>query len=149
MDDMMDMDELWGGTNAADDKGFEPLPTGKYKAICNSARLDQNDNGKHLIKYEFTVLSGDHEGRKVWNNSYLTPKALPYAKRDLQSLGVNTDVPFSRLPFELEAVIDKTVELSLGLDTYGDKPRNKVKSMRLLSAFDEQASKTLNEDVPF
>jgi hypothetical protein len=39
-------------------------------------------------KLSFRVLEGEHQGRQFWHDTWLTPAALPMAKRDLFKLGV-------------------------------------------------------------
>lgn len=144
--DAFDVDQVWADTDAADGKAeYKPLPEGEYDCSCNEAVLT-TVNGKNVIQYEFVVTTGEHEGRKVWHRSYLTPKAMPYSKRDLQTLGVNTAIPFARLSYELESAIDKNVSVGVGIDTFGDKPRNKVKYIKAKA---QTSSEATAEDIPF
>ena len=83
-------DELcreWDGTQAA--KDFTPLPNGEYVAHIIAGELfTGRTNGTPGYKLAFKVLEGDHAGRKFWHDIWLTPAALPMAKRDLGKLGV-------------------------------------------------------------
>ncbi|HND55925.1 MAG TPA: DUF669 domain-containing protein [Pirellulaceae bacterium] len=77
----------WSDTQAADE--FEPLPAGTYVARVVSGELfTSRTNGTPGYKLAFKVLEGEHAGRQVWLDVWLTEAALPMAKRDLAKLGV-------------------------------------------------------------
>lgn len=86
-----DGDELrraWKTTEAADD--FAPLPRGEYVAhIIASELFNSRDKGTPGFKLTFKVIEGAHAGRQFWFDIWLTPAALPMAKRDLGKLGVD------------------------------------------------------------
>jgi hypothetical protein len=80
----------WNSTEVAED--FGPLPSGEYIARIIDGRLFAGrTNGTPGYKLTFKVLEGDHAGRQFWHDIWLTPAALPMAKRDLGKLGV-TDI---------------------------------------------------------
>lgn len=76
----------WGETQAADD--FAPLPGGTYDCRVVSGELFSSKTGTPGYKLTFQVLEGEHAGRRVWDDLWLTPAALPMAKRDLAKLGI-------------------------------------------------------------
>ena len=79
--------QAWGETKAAED--FAPLPPGEYVAHIVGAELSATKTkGTPSYKLVFRVLEGEHQGRQFWHDVYLTPAALPLAKRDLAKLGV-------------------------------------------------------------
>jgi hypothetical protein len=80
------INDLWNSTAAADD--FAPLPPGLYVCRLASGELRQTKTGTPEFCLAFKVLEGEHKGRQVWHSLYLTPAALPMAKRDLGKLGV-------------------------------------------------------------
>jgi hypothetical protein len=48
---------------------FDPLPDGKYRAaITESGTKTTNDGTGEYLKLTFSVLDGDHKGRKLWVN---------------------------------------------------------------------------------
>ena len=77
----------WQATAAAGE--FDPLPPGEYVCHATSGELDTSRHGTPRYKLAFTVIEGDHTGRIVWHDLYLTPAALPMAKRDLAKLGID------------------------------------------------------------
>lgn len=78
--------EQWDRTEAAAD--FVPLPAGQYECHVQSGELFTAKSGTPGYKLAFRVLDGEHAGRQVWHDLWLTPAALPMSKRDLGKLGV-------------------------------------------------------------
>ena len=78
--------DQWTRTEAASD--FAPLPTGTYTARVIAGELATSKNGTPGYKLTFRVLEGEHTGRQFWHDVWLTPAALPMAKRDLGKLGI-------------------------------------------------------------
>jgi hypothetical protein len=85
--DRESLSRAWGETEAAED--FAPLPSGEYVArIVGGELFTSRTKGTAGYKLAFRVLEGDHHGRQFWHDVWLTPAALPMAKRDLSKLGV-------------------------------------------------------------
>jgi len=85
--DRQNLSRAWGETQAAED--FAPLPTGEYVArIVGGELFTSKTKGTAGYKLAFRVLEGEHQGRQFWHDVWLTPAALPMAKRDLAKLGV-------------------------------------------------------------
>lgn len=79
---------LWDRTEAA--KDLAPLPPGEYVAHVISGELfTSKEKGTPGYKLAFKVCEGEHAGRMFWDDIWLTPAALPMAKRDLGKLGVS------------------------------------------------------------
>jgi hypothetical protein len=77
----------WDSTQAAED--FAPLPPGEYTARVLSGELfTSKRNNTPGYKLTLEVSEGYHEGRRVWLDYWLTPAALPMAKRDLAKIGI-------------------------------------------------------------
>lgn len=121
-----DFGDRWRSTGAADD--FGPLPPGEYVAVIDRGELTTvGTKGTPSYKLTFRVIEGpgkllDYVGRLLWDDIWLTPAALPQAKRDLGKLGV-TD------PQQLERPIPEgivcRVRLALRRDDDGVE-RNRV-----------------------
>lgn len=78
----------WESTKAAED--FAPLPSGSYECRLMAGELFKSKSGTPGYKLTFSVIDGEHAGRRFWDDLWLTPAALPMAKRDLAKLGVTT-----------------------------------------------------------
>lgn len=106
----------------------ETLPEGKYVVnVTNSEIKDtQNGNGKY-IKVELTISSGEHKGRKLWQNFNVqnkNDKAVSIGLSQLKSMLVAANFP---TPDKLNSIADLN-GLTVGIKTkikkdeqYGDK----------------------------
>jgi hypothetical protein len=77
---------LWKTTAAAAE--FALLPKGEYTFRILAAELFTSKRGTPGYKLTLEVTEGDFEGRRAWCDFWLTPAALPMAKRDLAKLGI-------------------------------------------------------------
>lgn len=85
-DDSQDFRAAWDSVEAAGD--FSPLPAGKYLATATSGELGATRNGTSRYRVEFTISDGEHAGRRLPLDIYLSTAALALAKRDLAKLGI-------------------------------------------------------------
>jgi hypothetical protein len=77
----------WDQTRAAAD--FTPLPSGEYVAHVIAGDLFTSKGNTPGFKITFQVIEGEHANRRFWHDVWLTPAALPMAKRDLGKLGIS------------------------------------------------------------
>jgi len=105
----------WDNTEAAED--FTPLPSGEYVArIIIGELFTSRTNATPGYKLTFKVLDGGHAGRQFWHDIWLTPAALPMAKRDLGKLSVTS---LDQLEQPLSAGIRCAVKLAFRRDDDG------------------------------
>lgn len=121
----------WANTEAADD--FAPLPAGTYTARITSGELCNAKSGTPGYKLCFRVLEGEHTGRLLWLDLWLTAAALPMAKRDLAKLGVTT---LEQLEAPLPPGIRCTVRVALRTDDDGTQ-FNRVRSFDVTGIDDD------------
>ena len=121
--DRQSLSRAWGETKAAED--FAPLPSGEYVArIVGGELFTSRTKNTAGYKLAFRVLEGDHQGRQFWHDVWLTPAALPMAKRDLGKLGVTA---LEQLERPLPPGIRCKVKLALRRDDDGNE-NNRVKT---------------------
>ena len=72
---------LWDKTEAAQD--VASLPRGTYVAHVVSGELSKAQTGTPGYKLTFKIIEGEHAGRQVWHDLWLTKLAMPMTKRDL------------------------------------------------------------------
>lgn len=120
------INDLWSTTAAADD--FEALPSGTYTCRLISGELRKARTGTPEYSLRFKVLDGEHKGRQVWHSLYLTPAALPMAKRDLAKLGVTS---LEQLEQPIPKGIRCKVRVVLRRDD-DETERNRVRSFEVL-----------------
>ncbi len=89
------------------------LPKGTYQVRIDKAHMGQTkDKGYPMVKFEATVLNGQHEGMKAFWVMTIRPTKEAYAflKRDLKKLGY--DGPVSGIPGQLEAWLGLCLEIN-------------------------------------
>ena len=89
LDDLLpsNIKQAWDTTSPASD--FSPLPAGTYEMQIVSGQLGESRTGKPRYAVKWQVCSGEHAGRFVWQDFWLTQAGLPMAKRDLAKLGIS------------------------------------------------------------
>jgi hypothetical protein len=120
------LSRAWGETQAAED--FAPLPPGEYVARIVGGELFTAKTGTAGYKLAFRVLEGEHQGRQFWHDVWLTPAALPMAKRDLAKLGVTA---LEQLERPLPPGIRCKVKVALRKDDDGTE-YNRVKRLEVV-----------------
>jgi hypothetical protein len=71
-----------------DVKVIEPIPVGTYQVLVTNAEAKEGKEFPY-VSWEFTVDGGEFDGRKVWNNTSVSPKALWKLKEALIALGAD------------------------------------------------------------
>ena len=123
-----ELQKAWGATQAAGE--MAPLPAGEYVArIIEGELIESRSNRTPGYRLTFRVLEGDYVNRRFWHEIWLTPAALPMAKRDLAKLGVQS---IGQLEKPLPQGIRCTVKLVLRKNDDGNE-FNAVKSFAVIS----------------
>ncbi len=120
-----DFSQTWRNTEAADE--FKPLPPGEYVCHADRGELKTARTGTPSYSLTFKVIEGpgtetQYAGRLVWLDLFLTPAALPMAKRDLVKLGIDSP---EKLEQPLPPGIRCKVRVALRKDDDGTE-RNRV-----------------------
>jgi hypothetical protein len=82
------LERAWQTTKPADD--LKPIPSGDYRCRVLSGELFKARSGTPGYKIVLEVLDGEHAGRRVWHDVWLTEAALAMTMRDLGKLGIET-----------------------------------------------------------
>ena len=129
-----DINNLWNSTEAADE--FGPLPAGKYVChLVDGELTNASKKGTPGYKMTFKVIDGDHTGRKLWHDIWLTPAAMSMAKRDLARLGITN-------PKQLEQPVPRWLRCLVTAEVRRDDDgteRNAVKTFEVIGK-DEPAA---------
>lgn len=129
--------DAWGKTEAASD--FAPLPAGTYTARVIGGELFTAKSGTPGYKLTFRVLEGEHAGRQFWHDVWLTPAALPMAKRDLGKLGVTTVE-------QLEAPLPPGIRCACKLALRRDDDGTEYTRLRTFDVIGVDADPTADDD---
>ena len=119
--------QVWDKTEAAED--FAPLPAGEYVCRLESGELfTSKAKGTPGYKLTFRIADGDHAGRKVWHDLYLTDGALRFTRRDLSKLDINN---LEQLEQPVPQGIRCKVRVVVKTDDDGEE-RNRVRKIERL-----------------
>lgn len=132
--DRENLSRAWSEAKTADEYGT-PLPVGEY--ICHLTAADffnAKTNGTPGVKLAFKVIQGEHAGRFVWQDCWLTGPAMPQTKRDLLKLGIDR---LERLEQPLPPGIRCAVRVVLRKDDQGNE-FNRVKTFAVLGIDEPQ-----------
>jgi hypothetical protein len=129
--------------NFSDVEDFEAIPEGEYGAEVDKVEVRRNkaDDGDYL-NWEFVILDGDYENRRLWLITSLKPTALFRLKDIFEQLDVlegdemeleyddDQDVTTSSGPRLLYPDVEgMEVSIRVKNETYDGKERNKVESV--------------------
>ncbi len=132
----------WQNTDAAED--FVPLPAGEYVAHIVNGELFNAKTGTSGYKLTFKVIEGEHADRRFWHEVWLTPAAIPMAKRDLGKLGI-TDI--DQLEEPLPQGIRVQAKVALRRDDDGNE-YNRVRGFKVLGIDEPQQDAFAPDDNP-
>jgi Protein of unknown function (DUF669) len=69
---------------------FEPLPSGRYKAVIIQSRKKPNKSGTgEYLELTFQIIEGEYSGRCVWtrlNLQHPNPEAMKIARGELSAI---------------------------------------------------------------
>jgi hypothetical protein len=102
---------IWQSAKPADD--LKPIPSGEYRCRIIDGALVNARSGTAGYKLTLEVLEGEHAGRRLWHDVWLSEAAISLAKRDLGKLGVKSLEQLER-PLPEGIVIDARVALRRG-----------------------------------
>jgi len=78
----------FSGWSEVKSAGDYVVPKGEYVALLADASAHEAKTGTKGIKLVFEIAEGEHAGRKVFHDLWLTAAAKPQTKRDLDALGI-------------------------------------------------------------
>lgn len=88
-------------------------PDGRYQVKVDAVDLEKSKNkGTPCLKLELLIISGEHAGRKLWKNMYITAGGLPYVKQDLMTLGWTKGLRDLQDPLQRRSLLDVTIQVT-------------------------------------
>ena len=107
----------------------EPIPPGKYEVDVLRSELKRAKTGTPLYRLSLSVHDGEHAGRKLWRDYFLTENAVAISRRELARLGIESSAQMRQpLPVGLIALAVVGIEQD---DRTGER-RNTVVSVTKL-----------------
>jgi hypothetical protein len=95
--------------------GFDLIPSGRYTACLTDWSKTETQNAGKLpagtpgINAEFTIQEGEHENRKLWNNFWVAPTTIGFAKGFLKATDEFTDDELEADGFSLRDAFTQAV----------------------------------------
>jgi len=127
-DELADLAKQFNDADVASDSAA--IPPGKYRCLAVSGDLHKSRSGTPGYRVTFVVDDGEHRGVRLRHDCWLTPAALPMAKRDLLKFGVTRlDSPFPQ-GYVADVVVVKYTDDD-GIE------RNKVRSFAIVERLDD------------
>ena len=140
-DETKNIVDLWNTTAAAED--YKPIPPGTYTCHLIDGQLSHSRSGTPCYKTTFKVIEGPHDGRRLWHEIWLTPKAMAMAKRDLNKLGISR-------PEQLEQPVPQWIRCRVVVVVHTDDTgteRNRVRDMEVIGRDTPEADPFAPGDV--
>lgn len=122
---------------------FEPIPAGKYQVQVTDYRQgNASENAKNpgapTISWELTIMDGEYEGRKVWENMTIVEASLWRLKAFLEAAGFEVD---GEIDFDPDEVVNTELVAKVGIQKARKNPetgeeydaRNTVKGFYALA----------------
>lgn len=102
-------------------QSFDPIPAGKYDAMITSSDVSDTraNNGGKVLKIEWTIISGDYQGRKIFDNVNLANpnvQAQEIGRKQLNTIsdavgyGVGTRITDSTMLHDKPCIIDVKIQ---------------------------------------
>lgn len=140
----------FGGVDAQQGGGM-PDP-GKYLCIIDDVEEKTASTGTPGIGVTFRIRGGDFDDRLLWDNIWITERALGRAKWCLECAGIK--VPDGRFSIEPRQLIGAKVVLTVRHEEYqakdgATKVRAAVKAWDKPGAEQQSAASTKDDDIPF
>lgn len=107
---------------------YSPVPDGQYLCRLTDIEPDTTRSGDEMWKLRWTVESGEHAGRLLFDNLVFSAKALPRVKLVCESCGLDVSGAVDLTPGMLvdkRALVTAYVEEFVD-DHNNDKARNRI-----------------------
>jgi len=107
--------------------GVGPLPAGDYVAELVSGKLGQSRGGTRRYELRAKIVEGEHAGKMIFDDWYLTTAAMWKSGPLLKALGIDNPEKLRR---ELPAGLLARVKLAI--EDYDGVARNKIKTLTVI-----------------
>lgn len=114
--------------------GFEPVPDDQYTVQVEKANADKpTSTGKPMIKVEYRILGGPHDGRKLFDQFVISPEnpnALGFFFENLATFGLDANFFSQNPPLELVAqtLVGRQAVVTTGTREWKGRVQNDIQS---------------------
>lgn len=107
--------------------GFEPIPEGTYDATVFEVEQKVGQNsGKPYLNWQFKIQGGEHDGRRAFYMTSLSPNALWKLKQNLSELGFSKEQLAGEFDLDLTELIGLECSIVIGHEEYQGEMRDRV-----------------------
>jgi hypothetical protein len=114
-----------------DVKVIEPIPVGVYQVLVTDAEAKEGKDFPY-VSWEFTVDGGEFEGRKLWNNTSVSPKALWKLKEALIALGADPASLLGAVSFDPQDYVGRQCMAIVNIEPRSDTGENRNTITKLI-----------------
>lgn len=109
----------------SDVEDFGALDPGEYEVVVTDVEERQGQKAPYL-SWEMTIVEGQYEDRKVWNNTSLSPQSMPFLKQFLTAAGLDPDDMQGQFEFDPADFIGARLRIQTGVQEYEGQERTRV-----------------------
>jgi hypothetical protein len=137
---MADLTQELGDYQTTEDymNSFDPVPPDKYEAMITDSSVEntKSNNGGKVLKLTWTIMSGDYQGRLVFDNVNIknpSEKATEIGRKQLNSISAACGYPAgsriteSAMLHDRLCVIDVRIEGEKTVNGQTYAPKNTIK----------------------
>jgi len=127
---------------------FEKIPAGVYTVEITGALLDTTRENPR-ISWEFTMIMGEFDRRKLWFNQNVTTKSKYFVNRNLAPFGQKAEKP-SDLADILPKLVGEKCQINLTYKPWTNPTTNETKDYAQIEINNWLADfkKTMNDPIP-
>jgi hypothetical protein len=86
---------------------FEVLPEGRYECVVEDCQVrESKSSDNNYLNWEFKIIDGEYEDRRIWIGTSFSPKALAGMKQVLVNIGAIEED--DEIEFEWDESVDIT-----------------------------------------
>lgn len=111
---------------------FDLIPEGNYNAIVTAQEVRESQSSEYpYINWTLTINGGEHDNRKLWTMTSLSPKAAFRLKEMLVALGEKKEDLTGDFELDPEKYVGKGVIIQVIHEKYEGTMRERVKNVYL------------------
>ena len=104
---------------------FTVAPAGRYQASVYDAEEMTSSKGDQMFKVTWEIISGEHEGLRIFDYLVLNDKALYSVRKCVEALGLEY---VKGVPIELgNNLVGRECEIDVKIGQYQQQDKNEIK----------------------
>jgi hypothetical protein len=118
-------------TGVNENQTYKPIPPGTYDAIVFDSQFGRSNRSNNpMITWQFAVVGGEHENRKLYQHTVITEQGLPRLKKLLLRLAPEMDLSQFNPRTDPQKLVGRPCRIVVGVRPYQGEIRNEVKDVQ-------------------